>query len=164
MSIVIRAAEKRDLGLILDFIRGLAEYEKLAHECIATEEALSATLFGPKPAAEVLIAEIDEKPVGFSLFFTSYSTFLAKPGIWLEDLFVLPEYRGRGAGKAMLARLAALVEERGWGRLEWVVLDWNQPAIDFYRSLGAEPQEEWTTWRMTGESLTRMAEGVSGAD
>ncbi len=160
-EIRIREATPADVPLILDFIRRLAGYEKLAHECVATEEDLWVSLFGSAPVAEVLIAEIDELPLGFALFFTSFSTFLAKPGIWLEDLFVLPEYRGRGAGKALLAHLAALVQERGWGRLEWAVLDWNEPAIDFYRSLGAEPQEEWTTWRMTGESLRLMAEGTS---
>ena len=159
-EIRIREAAPADVPLILDFIRRLADYEKLAHECIATEENLRVSLFGSTPAAEVLIAEIDQLPLGFALFFTSFSTFLAQPGIWLEDLFVLPEYRGRGAGKALLAHLATLVQERAWGRLEWTVLDWNEPAIDFYRSLGAEPQEEWTTWRITGDSLGRMAQGA----
>jgi len=156
-KIAIRKAAVEDAGLILDFIRRLSEYEKLSHECIAREEDIRENLFGPSPAAEVVIAEIGQVAVGFALFFTSFSTFLGKPGIWLEDLFVLPEYRGQGAGKLLLAHLAMLVKTRGWGRLEWVVLDWNEPAVDFYRSLGAEPQGEWTTWRMTGEALQRLA-------
>ena len=156
-KIKIRKAGVEDAGLILDFIKRLAEYEKLEHECIAREEDVRENLFGPSPAAEVIIAEIGSVAVGFALFFTSFSTFLGKPGLWLEDLFVLPEYRGRGAGKLLLAHLARLVTTRGWGRLEWVVLDWNEPAIEFYRNLGAEPQDEWTTWRMTGEALQRLA-------
>lgn len=164
----IRFAERADVPLILEFIEGLAEYEKLRHECIATEAQLEQTLFGTHPAAEVLLAfegsettgEPDDaaRAVGFALFFHTYSTFLARPGIWLEDLFVVPEARGRGYGKALLARLAHLATERQCGRLEWAVLNWNSPAIDFYEAIGAEAQDEWTTYRVTGDALHRVAE------
>ncbi len=166
--IYIRFAERADVPLILEFIEGLAEYEKLRHECVATEALLEETLFGAHPAAEVLLAfdrrgaadrpSPAETPVGFALFFHSYSTFLARPGIWLEDLFVVPEARGRGYGKALLARLAELAVERRCGRLEWAVLDWNTPAIEFYESIGAEAQDEWTTYRVTGAALGRLSE------
>jgi len=158
----ITPAEEADLPLVLRFIRGLADYERLAHEVVATEERLRRTLFGDDPAAEVLVARWEGEPVGFALFFRSYSTFLALPGIYLEDLFVLPEARGRGIGEALLRRLAALTVERGFGRLEWSVLDWNEPALRFYRRMGAIPMEGWTVHRVTGETLNRMAEGGGG--
>ena len=161
MSVIIRDACVDDVPLILSFVRALAEYEKLSHEVEATEDRLRATLFprsaGHKPSAEVLIAEIDGRAVGFALFFSSYSTFLAKPGVYLEDLFVLPSERGHGVGRKLLARLATLVLERGGGRLEWSVLNWNTPAIEFYRSLGAKPMEGWTVNRLTGEALERLS-------
>jgi GNAT superfamily N-acetyltransferase len=154
--ITIRPAAPADVPTILRFIQGLAEYEKLSHHCIATEEFLRRTLFGERTYAEVVIASCDGVDAGFALFFHSYSTFLALPGIYLEDLFVEPSFRGKGLGKALLRHLARLAIERDCGRLEWAVLDWNQPAIDFYKSLGAEPMEEWTTYRLTGEALQRM--------
>jgi GNAT superfamily N-acetyltransferase len=145
----IRAATEGDIPLILQFIRDLAEYERLSHKVIATEERLRASLFGSPRFAEVLIAEEDVAAVGFALFFHNYSTFLAQPGIYLEDLFVKPEARGRGYGKALLMRLAELARERGCGRVEWAVLNWNQPSIDFYKALGAVPMDEWTVFRLT---------------
>lgn len=156
-SLTIRMAGPSDAAQVLEFIRGLAEYERLADEVVATEEAIERTLFGPSPAAEVLIAEWDGQGAAFALFFSTYSTFLAKPGIWLEDLFVMPAFRGRGIGRALLSHLANLTIERDCGRLEWAVLDWNEPAIGFYRRLGAEAQDEWTTWRLTGERLDDLA-------
>lgn len=153
----LRSATSADVPLILDFIKGLAEYEKLAHEVVATEESLHATLFGERPYAEVVIGEHEGEPVGFALFFHNYSTFLGRPGIYLEDLFVRPAWRGRGFGKALLTFLATLAVERGCGRLEWAVLDWNEPAIRFYESLGAKPMDEWTVYRITGEALERLA-------
>jgi GNAT superfamily N-acetyltransferase len=158
MSITLRAARPDDVPLILRFIQGLAEYEKLAHACVATEESLAATLFGPRPYAEVILAFSNETPAGFALFFHNYSTFLAKPGIYLEDLFVDPEFRGQGLGKALLKELARLAVERGCGRLEWSVLDWNEPSIQFYLSLGATAMDEWTMYRVTGDALTRLAQ------
>jgi len=145
----IRAATEGDVPLILQFIRDLAEYERLSDKVIATEERLRASLFGSPRFAEVIIAEEDAAPVGFALFFHNYSTFLAQPGIYLEDLFVKPEARGRGYGKALLMRLAQLARERGCGRVEWAVLNWNQPSIDFYKALGAVPMDEWTVFRLT---------------
>ncbi|MBY0504523.1 MAG: GNAT family N-acetyltransferase [Bryobacteraceae bacterium] len=153
MSLHIASARESDVPLILDFIRQLAEYEKLSHEVAATEDTLRATLFGDRPYAEVLIARWDGVAVGFALFFHNYSTFLAKPGIYLEDLFVNPAARGRGIGKALLTRLAELAIERGCGRVEWSVLDWNAPSIEFYRRMGAKPMDEWTTFRLTGDAL-----------
>jgi len=161
-SISISAATRDDVPVILAFIRGLAEYEKLAHACVATEDALRRTLFGHRPAAEVLIARADETPVGFALFFQSYSTFLAKPGIYLEDLFVLPEHRGRGVGKALLARIAEIARERDCGRLEWSVLDWNAPAIDFYQRLGATVMPDWRICRMTPAEFGQLADSSGG--
>jgi GNAT superfamily N-acetyltransferase len=158
-SITIRHATVDDVPLILSFIRGLADYEKLLDAVKATEEMLRDTLFGAKPAAEVLIAEDDGAPVGFALFFENYSTFLAQRGIYLEDLFVVPEARGRGVGRVLLQRLAALALERGCGRLEWAVLDWNTPAIGFYKRMGAVPMDDWTVNRLTGPALERMARG-----
>ena len=157
MPTTIRRADPADLPLILHLIEQLAEYEKLRHECVATEERLRVSLFGPVPSAEVIIAEHEGAPAGFALFFHNYSTFLAQRGVWLEDLFVLPEHRGAGIGRALLARLAALALERDCGRLEWNVLNWNESAIGFYRSLGAMPMDEWTTYRVTGDALTRLA-------
>ena len=152
----IRPASADDVPLILDFIRSLAQYERLAHEVVATEESLRATLFGNPRFAEVLIAE-DEAPAGFALFFHNYSTFLGAPGIYLEDLFVRPEARGRGYGKALLVRLAQIARERGCGRLEWAVLDWNEPSINFYKALGAKPMDDWTVFRVTGDALDHLA-------
>lgn len=161
-SLRLRIAGPPDAPTVLEFIRELAEYERLLHQVTATEEGVRATLFGDRPAAEVLLAEVREEdggwhPAGFALFFPNYSTFLALPGIHLEDLFVRPRYRGRGVGRLLLARLAELVLERGWGRLEWAVLDWNEPAIGFYRSVGAVALDDWTTFRMTGASLEALA-------
>ena len=148
-SITLRPATGDDTPQILTFIQGLAEYEKLSHACVATEESLHQTLFGPRPYAEVIMADYDGQPAGFALFFHNYSTFRARPGIYLEDLFVLPALRGRGIGQALLNELISLAVERGCARLEWSVLDWNAPAIEFYKSLGAERQDEWTTFRIT---------------
>ena len=156
-ELTLRNATEKDVPLILQFIRDLAEYERLAHACVATEESVRETLFGARPYAEVVIAEQGGQPAGFALFFHNYSTFLARPGIYLEDLYVRPELRGHGIGKALLARLASLAAERKCGRLEWAVLNWNESAIRFYRSLGAEPQTEWTVYRLTGEALERLA-------
>ena len=158
MTVRVRPAVPDDVPLVVRFIRGLAEYEKLLHECHATEERVRESLFGARPDAEVVIAEVDGAPAGFALFFHNYSTFLARRGLYLEDLFVLPEHRGAGVGRALLAHLARLAVERGCGRLEWWVLDWNEPAIRFYRSLGAVPMDEWTVFRVTGDALTRLAE------
>ena len=158
MPLTIRDATRDDVPLVLEFIRGLAEYERLAHEVVATEELLHRTLFGERRVAEVILAFEDERAVGFALFFHSYSTFLARPGIYLEDLFVRPEARGRGVGRALLSRLAAIARERECGRLEWAVLDWNEDAIRFYRSLGARPLDEWTVFRVTGDELHRLAD------
>lgn len=159
-SVIIRAATVADVPLILGFIRGLAEYERLPHEVVATESRLEASLFGERPDAEVLLAFDADAPAGFALFFHNYSTFLAQRGIFLEDLFVIPEMRGRGIGRRLLAELARLAVERDCGRLEWAVLDWNESAIGFYRSLGARAMDEWTVYRLTGEGLRRLAEGA----
>lgn len=155
----IRAALLADVPLILTFIRELAEYEKLLDEVSATEDLLKHTLFGQNPKAEVIIAEDDSNPIGFALFFHNYSTFLGKPGIYLEDLFVRPQYRGKGVGKQLLQYLARLALERNSGRLEWWVLDWNSEAIDFYQRIGAKAMDEWTVYRVTGPELTTLAEG-----
>lgn len=153
----IRAAQEADAPLILSFIRELAEYEKLTHEVIACEDDLRRSLFGARPAAEVIIGDHGGSPVAFALFFHNFSTFLGKPGLYLEDLFVKPEMRGKGIGKAMLAYLAQLALERGCGRFEWSVLDWNEPAIRFYRSIGAVPMDEWTVQRLDGQALESLA-------
>ena len=153
----IRPATADDVPLILSFIRALAVYERLEHLVVATEEGLRATLFGNPRFAEVLIASEGDEPAGFALFFHNYSTFLGCPGIYLEDLFVKPEMRGRGFGKALLVRLAQIARERGCGRVEWAVLDWNEPSINFYKALGAKPMDEWTTFRLTGDALERLA-------
>lgn len=152
----IQPASVDDVPVILEMIRGLAEYEKLSAEVSATEEQLRRTLFGDRPAAEVLLAYDGDACAGFALFFTNYSTFLAKPGIYLEDLFVKPEVRGRGIGKALLTRLAQLAVERCCGRVEWAVLDWNAPAIAFYKTIGAVPMDEWTVFRLTGHALLEL--------
>lgn len=154
----IRFAESEDLSLILQFIKELAEYEKLAHEVVASEELLEEHLFGEQPKAEVVIGENEEGPVGFALFFHNFSTFLGRPGIYLEDLFVRKEQRGYGYGKALLEFLARVAVDRNCGRLEWSVLDWNEPAIKFYKRLGAKPMDDWTVYRVTGEPLKKLAE------
>ena len=156
-NLQIRPAIEQDVPLVLSFIRQLAEYEKLLHECVATEQTLRASLFGSRRSAEVLLAFSDDKPVGFAVFFHNFSTFLGRPGIYLEDLFVIPEMRGRGFGKALLVHLARLAKERNCGRLEWSVLDWNEPAIQFYKKLGAVPLNDWTVYRVTGDALSRLA-------
>ena len=153
----ILPATEADVPLILTFIRELAEYEKLAHEVVATEDLLRRYLFGERRFAEVLLARATGEAVGFALFFHNFSTFLAQPGIYLEDLFVVPEQRGRGIGRALLERLAQIAIERGCGRLEWAVLDWNREAIGFYERLGATPNSDWTVYRLTGESLLGLA-------
>ena len=154
--VTFRNAERKDVGLILEFIRGLAEYEKMENEVVATEEILEEWLF-EKEKAEVIFALADGVEVGFALFFHNFSTFLGRAGIYLEDLFVKPEYRGNGYGKAILKKLAAIAVERGCGRLEWSCLDWNQPSIDFYLSLGAVQMSDWTGYRVTGETLNELA-------
>jgi GNAT superfamily N-acetyltransferase len=158
MSIVrIVPATESDVPIILEMIRELAAYEKLLHICAATEDQLRGTLFGDRPAAEVLLAQLDGETVGFALFFPNYSTFLAQPGIFLEDLYVKPHARGKGAGIALLKELARIAAVRGCGRVEWLVLDWNEPSIEFYKKLGAVPMEDWTTFRLTGEALAKLA-------
>jgi len=156
--LTITPATVSDVATILSFIRALAEYERLSHQCIATEQALRQTLFGPQRYAEVLIARLDDLPVGYALFFHSYSTFLARPGIYLEDLFVLPEHRGRGVGKALLGAVARIARQRGCGRLEWAVLDWNQSAIEFYRRVGATILHEWRICRLEEDRIADLAE------
>jgi GNAT superfamily N-acetyltransferase len=156
VSVVIREAELSDVPVIADLIRGLARFEKLEDEVTMTDELLTKNLFGPRRYAETLIAEEGGSPVGFALFFHNFSTFLAKPGIYLEDLFVVPEQRGHGIGRALLQRLAQIAVERDCGRLEWAVLDWNRDAIGFYERLGAKPNSEWTVYRLTGEALTSL--------
>ena len=154
----IRPAVPGDVPAIARLIRALAEYEKLTHEVVLEEERLREHLFGPRPYAEVLLAEEEGRAVGFALFFHNYSTFLGRPGIYLEDLFVEPEARGQGHGKALFKELARIAVARGCGRLEWAVLDWNSPAIGFYRRLGAQAMDEWTTYRLTGKALAALAE------
>lgn len=154
----ITPATVADTPVILALIRELAEFERLLNEVTATEEQLRETLFGQRRSAEVVIARVEDEVAGFALFFHNYSTFLAKPGIYLEDLFVRPKFRGQGTGEALLRHLAQLAVERGCGRLEWSVLDWNQRAIDFYKALGAKPLDDWTMFRVTGDALTKLAE------
>lgn len=156
-ELTFRYAKREDISLILKFIKDLAEYEKMADEVIADETLLEEWLFD-KEKAEVLFAVIDQKEIGFALFFHNFSTFLGRAGLYLEDLFVLPEYRGKGYGKAILKQLAKIAIERKCGRLEWCCLNWNQPSIDFYLSLGAKPMSDWTTYRVTGETLKKLAE------
>lgn len=157
---VIREATVTDVPLLLRLIKELAEYEKLAHEVVATEETLRRTLFGSRKVAEALIGEYQGEPVAFALFFHNFSTFLGKPGLYLEDLYVSPAMRGKGFGKAMLVRLAQIAVERGCGRFEWAVLNWNEPAIKFYKNLGALPQDDWTVYRVTGEALQKLSRMV----
>jgi GNAT superfamily N-acetyltransferase len=161
VSLLIRNAVREDAALILRFIRALAVYEKLEDSVVADEAKILRTLFGEKPYAEVLIAQWNGEPAGFALFFHNYSTFLAKPGIYLEDLFVDPAFRGKGIGKALLSSLARTAVDRDCGRLEWSVLDWNEPAIGFYKKLGAVPMDEWTIFRVTGTALTDLAAAAS---
>ena len=156
MKIEISEATERDVAVILDLIRQLAEYERLADRVTATEDQLRRTLFSARPAAEVLLAAVDGETVGFAVFFSTYSTFLAKPGLYLEDLFVKLHARGQGIGTALLARLAQLAVERDCGRVEWTVLNWNEPSIRFYESLGAVPLNDWTAFRLTGDALTKL--------
>lgn len=159
-SFRIRAAGPDDVPQVLRFIRALAEYERLLPEVEASEERLRVALFGARPCAEALLAEWDGKPAGFALYFHNFSTFLAKPGLYLEDLFVLPELRGHGIGRALLAELARIALQRGCGRMEWAVLDWNEPALRFYRSIGARVLDDWKIERMTGAALERLAGGA----
>lgn len=153
----ITPATESDVSVILSFVRKLADYEKLSHLVVATEDNIREHVFGANPVAEVLLACWDEEAVGFALYFRNFSTFLGQPGIYLEDLFVDPAQRGKGIGKALLARLAKIAVERGYGRLDWAVLDWNTPSIEFYRGLGAVPLDAWTGYRLTGEALDRLA-------
>ena len=157
MTTRLRSATRDDVPVIAELIRGLARFEKLEQEVVMTEELLAAGLFGARPYAEVVLAEDDGRPVGFALFFHNFSTFLGRPGIYLEDLFVVPEHRGGGIGRMLLAYLARLAVERGCGRMEWAVLDWNRDAIKFYERLGARPNSDWTVYRLTGEALTGLA-------
>ncbi|WP_134496507.1 GNAT family N-acetyltransferase [Microvirga pakistanensis] len=158
MTLTIRKAEERDAALVFSFIRDLAEYERLAHEVDATEADVAQALFGPNPRVFADIAEWDGKPAGFALWFYNFSTFRGRHGIYLEDLFVRPEFRSRGVGKALLKHLARRCVAEGLARLEWWVLDWNEPALRFYRSIGAAPMDEWTVQRVTGEALVQLAE------
>ena len=160
-SITIRAASRDDVPLVLEFIRELARYERLEHEVAASEGDLREALFGERRYAEVVFACSGGEPVGFALFFHNFSTFKGRPGIYLEDLFVRPQARGRGIGKRLLAHLARIAVQRRCARLEWAVLDWNEPSIGFYRSLGAVPMDEWTIFRLTGDALTLLAGGAA---
>jgi GNAT superfamily N-acetyltransferase len=155
----IETATEKDIPVILSLINGLAEYEKLSHEVVATEASLRESLFGARRVAEVVIGYAESEPVGFAVFFHNYSTFLGRPGIYLEDLFVLPEWRRRGLGTQLLSYIARTAVARNCGRLEWSVLDWNEPAIDFYKKLGARAMDEWTVYRVTGDALKRLASG-----
>jgi GNAT superfamily N-acetyltransferase len=156
-ELTIEPARESDVATVLAFIRDLAQYERLSDEVVATGEDLRRALFGPRPSAEVLIARLSDEPVGFALFFHNFSTFLARHGLYLEDVYVLPEHRGRGVGRTLLQRVAKLAVDRGCGRVEWAVLDWNEPAIRFYRDLGAIPMSDWTVFRLAGEALARAA-------
>jgi GNAT superfamily N-acetyltransferase len=156
---MIRPATADDTPTIATLIRALADYERLSHAVVLDEKQLREHLFGPRPFAEVLLAEEADAVAGFALFFHSFSTFRGQPGLYLEDLFVRPEFRGRGHGKALLAALARLAVERGCGRVEWAVLDWNEPAMRFYRALGAVPMDDWTLYRLTDDALHRVAQG-----
>jgi GNAT superfamily N-acetyltransferase len=157
MNLRIEPARESDVPLILSFIRKLAEYEKMSHLVVSTEENIHEHVFGTNPVAEVLLAYVDSEAVGFALYFRNFSTFLGRAGIYLEDLFVDPEQRGKGIGKALLVRLAKIAAERGYGSVEWAVLNWNEPSIEFYRSLGAIPLDAWTGYRLTGDALDRLA-------
>jgi GNAT superfamily N-acetyltransferase len=157
VSITIVPARPDDVPTILEMIRGLAEYERLSQQVSATEDSIRASLFGPRPMAEVVLAFAGSTPVGFALFFHNFSTFLGRPGLYLEDLFVIPEWRGHGVGRRLLAHLASIAVERGCGRMEWSVLDWNESAIGFYRRLGAQMLDDWRICRLTGDALIRAA-------
>jgi GNAT superfamily N-acetyltransferase len=156
-NFVIRPARAEDVPLVLEFVKALAEYEKLSDRVTATAATLRESLFGAHPGAEVMLAFEAEMPVGFAVYCHNFSTFLGVKGLWLEDIFVKPQFRGRGYGKALLLQAARIAHERGCGRFEWAVLDWNTPAQDFYKSLGAVPLDDWTIFRVTGEALTRLA-------
>lgn len=160
-EIRVGAATSEDVPRLLELIRALADYERMSGDVVATEARLRGTLFGPTPRAEAVIARAAHEAVGFALWFHNYSTFLGQPGLYLEDLFVLPEWRGRGVGSALLRHLAGVAVERGCGRMEWSVLNWNEPAIGFYRRLGARPMNEWTVYRLTETELARLATGES---
>jgi GNAT superfamily N-acetyltransferase len=157
MNIRIERAVERDVPVILQMIRDLAEYERMSNDVVATEAGLRDALFGAKPDAEVILAYVDDRPAGFALFFHNFSTFLGRRGLYLEDLFVKPEMRGHGLGKRLLVELAKIAAERGCGRFEWSVLDWNEPAIGFYKRLGAKSMDAWTIFRVSDESLTKLA-------
>jgi GNAT superfamily N-acetyltransferase len=156
-EITIAPAAPADVPLILEFLCELAAYEKLAHEVVATPEDMHAAIFGERPVVETVIARLDGEAVGYALFFPTFSTFLGKPGLYLEDLYVRPAARGFGVGRKLLEHRAGITVERGWGRLEWSVLDWNEPSIAFYKKMGAKPMDEWTVFRLTGEPLRRLA-------
>lgn len=158
-DLVIRAAAPEDVHTILALIHELAEYERLAHEVKTTVDSLQESLFGPRPAAEAIMAEIAGQAVGYAIYFTSFSSFTGRPGIYLEDIYVRPSTRGQGVGKRLLARVAQVAAERGCARLEWAVLDWNEPSIRFYESLGARPMSDWTTYRLTPQSIAKIATG-----
>src|ERR1700737_2232768 len=157
-DLLIRPATVADVPVILELIRELATYERAPNEVTATEEQLVDVLFGPRPAAEVLVAFEKETPVGFAVFFHNFSTWLGRPGLYLEDLFVRPEDRGKGYGRALLIHLAKIARERACGRMEWAVLDWNEPAIEFYHKLGAKPMNEWTVFRLTRDEIAKLAD------
>lgn len=156
-NLIIKPTTVKDVPLIISFIKELAEYEKLPHEVVATEEVLAETLFGPKPAAEVVIGYYDDQPIGFAIFFYNFSSFLGRSGIYLEDLYVKPEARSKGFGEKLLVYLAKRAKEKKCGRIEWSVLDWNERAIQFYKSIGAKAMDEWTVFRLTGEALDSLA-------
>jgi len=156
-SISVRPAEAQDIDVILQFIRELAEYERLSHEVVADEELLQQFLFGERPAAEAIIAEYETAPAGFALFFQTFSTFLGRPGLYLEDLYVNPSMRDKGIGKALLRYIARLAVERGFGRLEWSVLDWNESAVRFYERLGADAMDDWIVYRLTDDALAALS-------
>ena len=162
-TVTLRAAVPGDEAALLHLIRGLAEYERLSHEVVATEALLREQLFGARPAAEAILAESGGAPVGFALYFTSFSTFLGRAGVYLEDLFVLPEHRGRGLGSRLFREVARVAVARGCGRMEWSVLDWNEPALRFYRAMGAQPLSEWTMQRLTGDALRAVGAGADQA-
>jgi ribosomal protein S18 acetylase RimI-like enzyme len=155
-SLVIRRAVAADTPIIFALVRELAEFERLSHEVVASESQLQESLFGARPGAEVVLAQVGEEVVGFALFFQNFSTFLGRAGLYLEDLYIRPPFRGQGHGEQLLRHLAGICVERGYGRLEWSVLDWNQRAIDFYKALGANPMNDWTVFRVTGDALTRL--------
>lgn len=161
-KLAVRAATKADVPVILGYIHKIAEYERLSHQVVATEEILSDELFGARPVAEALIGYVDQQPAGFAVYFHNFSTFWGRRGMYLEDLFVDMEHRGKGLGKALLAKVAAIAVERGCPRMEWAVLDWNQPSIDFYKALGAVPMDEWTTFRLTGDAMAGVASIADG--